>query len=376
MAKEGLLPVKRCCRFKTNNETERKPDMTKSVFAGIDLHSNNVMIGLVDQSGQRLKHQKLQCDLKEVDNFLSPFKAQLKSVAVESTYNWYWLVDGLHQGGYPVVLANPAQIDQYSGLKYANDKSDAFFLAELLRLDILPTGHIYDAQLRPVRDLLRRRLSLVRQRTALLLSFKSLYSRTTGQELSLREVKGLVPEQGRRLYEHPANQLIAGLQLEHIKQFDASIERIEKVVLKASQALPYYSKLTTLPGVGIILGMTITMEVGNIQRFAQPGDFASYCRTVAAERFSNQKKKGENNRKCGNKYLAWAFVEAAQFAKRGDAQCRKWFERKAAKTCTVLATKALACKLAKAAWHVMAQDTNYDPNRMFGNPEPQSKMKT
>jgi transposase len=350
--------------------------MTKSVFAGIDLHSNNVMIGLVDESGQRLKHQKLQCDLKEVDKFLSPFKAQLKSVAVESTYNWYWLVDGLHQGGYPVVLANPAQIDQYSGLKYANDKSDAFFLAELLRLDILPTGHIYDAQLRPVRDLLRRRLSLVRQRTALLLSFKSLYSRTTGQELSLREVKALVPEQGRRLYEHPANQLIAGLQLEHIKQFDASIERIEKVVLKASQALPYYSKLTTLPGVGIILGMTITMEVGNIQRFAEPGDFASYCRTVAAERFSNQKKKGENNRKCGNKYLAWAFVEAAQFAKRGNAQCRQWFERKAAKTSTVLATKALACKLAKAAWHVMAQDTSYDPKRMFGNSEPQSKMKT
>jgi transposase len=118
------------------------------------------------------------------------------------------------------------------------------------------------------------------------------------------------------------------------------------------------------------------MEVGDIQRFAQPGDFASYCRTVAAERFSNQKKKGENNRKCGNKYLAWAFVEAAQFAKRGDGQCRKWFERKAAKSCTVLATKALACKLAKAAWHVMAKDTNYDPNRMFGNPEPQSKMKT
>ena len=125
--------------------------MTESLFAGIDLHSNNLMIGIVDQSGQRLKHQKLECDLEQVVQFLAPFKERFKSLAVESTYNWYWLVDGLRARAYPVVLANPAQIDQYSGLKHADDKSDAFFLAELQRLGILPTGHIYDPQLRPVK---------------------------------------------------------------------------------------------------------------------------------------------------------------------------------------------------------------------------------
>jgi hypothetical protein len=61
----------------------------------------------------------------------------------------------------------------------------------------------------------------------------------------------------------------------------------------------------------------------------------------------------------------WAFVEAANFAKRYDDHCRKWFDRKAAKTSKVLATKALACKLAKAAWDVMVHDTDYDPKRMF-----------
>jgi transposase len=115
--------------------------------------------------------------------------------------------------------------------------------------------------------------------------------------------------------------------------------------------------------------MTITMEVGQIERFSDAGHFASYCRTVAAQRLSNQKKKGENNRKCGNKYLAWAFVEAAQFARRANGQCRTWFDRKAAKSGTSLATKALACKLSKAAWHVMAQNTAYDPKRMFGSAE-------
>jgi transposase len=339
--------------------------MTKSLFAGIDLHSNNLMIGIVDQEGQRLKHQKLECDLQRVVQWLKPFKARFKSLAVESTYNWYWLVDGLRALSYPVVLANPAQIEHYSGLKHADDKSDAYFLAELQRLGILPTGHIYDPALRPVRDLLRRRLSLVHQRTALMLSFKSLYTRTTGQAMSLSRLKDMELTETKTLYEHPANCLIATVQKEHIEQLDQSIERIEKAVLKSARELPCYQQLNTLPGIGRILGMTITMEVGEIKRFKAQGNLASYCRTVDSKRMSNGKKKGDNNGKCGNKYLAWAFVEAANFAKRYDDRCRKWFDRKAAKTSKVIATKALACKLAKAAWHVMAHDTDYDPQRMF-----------
>jgi len=344
--------------------------MTESLFAGIDLHSNNLMIGIVDQSGQRLKHQKLECDLEQVVQFLAPFKERFKSLAVESTYNWYWLVDGLRARAYPVVLANPAQIDQYSGLKHADDKSDAFFLAELQRLGILPTGHIYDPRLRPVRDLLRRRMSLVQQRTALMLSFKSLYARTTGQPLTLSRLKRLKLEETKTLYDHPANCLIAHIQKEHMEQLDQSIERIEKAVLKCVRELPCYRKLTTLPGIGLILGMTITMEVGDLQRFKTPGNFASYCRTVDSQRLSNGKKKGDNNQKCGNKYLAWAFVEGANFARRFDEACRQWFDRKAAKTSKVIATKALACKLAKAAWYVMNQGTDYDPQRMFGGSAP------
>jgi transposase len=160
-------------------------------MAGIDLHSNNAMVGLMDQEGRRLAHQKLECDLKKIVEFLSPYQERLETVAVESTYNWYWLVDGLRAQGYPAVLANPAKIEQYSGIKHADDKNDTFFLAELARLKILPTGYVYDPVLRPVRDLLRRRMSLVHQRTALMLSFKSLFTRTTGQAMDLRRLKSL-----------------------------------------------------------------------------------------------------------------------------------------------------------------------------------------
>ena len=339
--------------------------MTEALFAGMDLHSNNVLVGLMDETGRRLKHQKLDCDLPTIDQFLAPYKSRLKSLAVESTYNWYWLVDGLRALSYPVKLANPAQIQQYNGLKHADDKNDAYFLAELQRLNILPTGYIYDPVLRPVRDLLRRRLSLVQQRTALVLSFKSLYMRTTGQDLKLSRVKSMSAEEAKGLYEHPANCLIAKVQKEQIENLDQSIHRIEKAVLLSARELPCYEKLLTIPGIGRILAMTITMETGNISRFQTPGDFASYCRTVKSERTSNDKKKGDNNRKCGNKYLSWAFVEAANFSKRYDEMCRRWFDRKASKTSKVVATKALACKLAKAAWHVVSQNGNYDSGRIF-----------
>lgn len=341
----------------------RRP--SQKVMAGIDLHGNNVVIGIINQDGKRVTHQKLECDLEAIDTYLKPLKRRLQSMAVESTFNWYWLVDGLRERGYAIDLANPAQIEQYSGIKHADDKHDAFFLAELQRLNILPKAYIYDPKLRPVRDLLRRRTLLVHQRTALIVSFKSLFHRTTGQALPLAEVKGMNASQVTQLYRHPANQLIAKIQFEHIGALNRDIAVIEKAVLACAAELPLYEKLLTLPGVGKILGMTITMEVGDIRRFKTDGDFASYCRMVDSRRLSNGKQKGENNPKCGNQYLSWAFVEAAHCSRRSDEHCRRWYDRKQARTSTVIATKALGCKLAKAAWHVMAHGTDYDASRMF-----------
>jgi len=151
--------------------------MTMKFMAGIDLHSNNWFCAIVDMEGKRVFEKKRPCDLESVLRALQPFKKRLEKIAVESTYNWYWLADGLQDHGYAVVLANPAGMQQYDGLKHADDKSDGFFLAEMLRLKILPTGHICERQWRSVRDLLRRRMGLVHQRTSLILSLKSLHTR-------------------------------------------------------------------------------------------------------------------------------------------------------------------------------------------------------
>ena len=269
-------------------------------------------------------------------------------------------------------MANPAKIQQYDGLKHGDDKSDAFFLAEMLRLNILPTGYICEPKVRAVRDLLRRRMGLVHKRTSLILSLKSLYTRVTGKDLALKEVKVLEAAQSEKLFRHPADELIGRLDLQLIQQLKQSIEKIEKTVLAVVEFLPSYQVLETIPGVGKILGMTITLETADPQRFAGAGNYASYCRCVDSERLSNNKKKGENNAKCGNRYLAWAYVEAANFARRYDAASRQFFDQKAARTNGVLATKALGCKLAKAAWHMMSENKPYDQKRIFPGFKPKS----
>ena len=126
-----------------------------------------------------------------VRDTLKPFQEELVGIAVESTYNWYWMVDGLMENGYQVHLANPSAIQQYSGLKHSDDKHDAFWLAEMLRLGILPEGYIYPREERPVRDLLRKRGHLVRLRTSLIISLQNILSRNLGRRVNVNDVKAL-----------------------------------------------------------------------------------------------------------------------------------------------------------------------------------------
>ena len=127
-----------------------------------------------------------------------------------------------------------------------------------------------------------------------------------------------------------------------------------------------YELLKTVWGVGTILGLTIMYETGEVSRFEQVGDYCSYCRCVGSKRVSNGKKKGENNAKNGNRYLAWAYVEAANFAVRFYPQARGFVQRKQAKSNYTLAIKALGHKLARASYYVMRDRVEFDPAKLFG----------
>ena len=339
----------------------------QSLYAGLDLHKRNVFCGLIDQEGKPIYRRRLPAELPTILQALHPYQPQLKAIAVESTFNWYWLVDGLQEADYPVHLANPAEMEKYSGLKQTDDETDALWIAEMLRLGILPTGYIYPKAERPVRDMLRRRMLIVRQATQTLLSLQSMVMRHTGQSLSAAKLQDWTLKEVRDTFADPYSQPrhpMSGLEL--LGEQRRIQHSLEKQVLAVAKPTGSFQRLLTLPGVGNILGLTITLETGPIARFASAGDYASYCRAVNSRCDSDGKKKGENNRKNGNKYLAWAYVEAAHFAQRYSPRAQAWFASKTARAGWVVAVKALACKLAKAGYYVLRDDVDFDENKLFG----------
>lgn len=335
------------------------------LYGGMDLHSTNVVTQLIDEGDKVLYRKKQSCDLDQILKGLEPFKDNIEGIAVESTYNWYWLVDGLMAAGYRVHLVNTAAVKQYEGLKYTDDDSDAFWLAHLLRLGILPTGHIYPKESRTVRDLLRKRGQLVRQRTAHILSIENLYARNSGDRLSCNAIKCLTEEQIQKQFDDPNVALAIDSNRILMNALDQQIKVLEQALLKQTKLNPRYLKLLTIDGVGEVLALTITLETGDIGRFAQVGNFTSYCRCVGSEKLSNGKKKGQGNSKNGNKYLAWAFVEAANFAIRFNEQAKRFYQRKAAKRNRVVALKAVAHKLARASYYVMRDQVPFDSAKLF-----------
>lgn len=334
-------------------------------YAAIDLHSNNGVLTIIDETDRVLKQKRIPNKLELFIAELEPFRATVQGVAVESTFNWYWLVDGLRAKKFRVTLVNTAAIQQYKGLKRSDDDYDAWWLAHMMRLGILPKGYIYPPEQRAVRDLLRKRLTLVQQRTSNILSVQNLEARNRGTKISANEVKHLT---GAGVAERYANEHLALAMTTTLAVIDTltrQISILEKAVLKKARLRREWKLLLTVWGVGKILGLTIMYEAGDMKRFASPGDFASYCRCVDATRFSNGKKKSDNNAKNGNKYLAWAFVEAAHFAIRYYPEAKRFYDRKAARTNTIVAIKALAHKLARATFHVLRDQQPFDPKKVF-----------
>jgi len=335
------------------------------LYGGVDLHSNNSVIALLDEADKAVYRQRLANDLDCVLGALEPWQEAIEGLVVESTYNWYWLVDGLMEAGYRVHLANTAAIVQYEGLKYADDDSDARWLAHLLRLGVLPEGYIYPKERRAVRDLLRKRGQLVHQKTRNLHSVQNLMSRNRGHGMSGNRVKSLSEEEVDGLLGDQLLALAVKSNLTVMQCLERQIHELEQVVKTQVGLEPGFKPLLSVSGIGNILGLTIMLETGDIGRFAKVGNYASYCRCVGSEWRSNGKRKGKGNTKNGNKYLAWAYVEAANFAVRYNPQIKRFYQRKRARSNGVVAIKTVAHKLARACYYILRDRVPFDVNKAF-----------
>ena len=335
------------------------------LYTGIDLHSNNSVINLLDEKDKVIYNKRLPNNLPMILRELSPYQSQIEGIAIESTFNWYWLVDGLMDAGYHCHLVNTAAVQTYSGLKYTDDNHDARWLAHLLRLNLLPTGYIYPKDDRAIRDLLRKRSQMVRMQTMNLLSIHNLIARNTGGSAKSNLIKRMTPEDVSLQLPNEDHALALNCNLSILHQCQEQIKILESAILNRIKLRPEFQFLLTVPGIGKILALTIMLETGDITRFEKAGNFASYCRCVQSKRMSNGKKKGENNRKNGNKYLSWAFVEAANYSIRYSDVIKSYYQRKCTKTKKVIAIKAVAHKLSRACYYMMRDNVQFDVTKAF-----------
>lgn len=336
-----------------------------NTYAGIDLHSTNSYVVVMDDDEKVLFSKRISNELDSFLKIFRPYQKSLRGIVIESTYNWYWLADGLQAKGYKLRLAMPSKIQQYSGIKYTDDKSDAHWLARLLKLNLVEQGHIMPPALRSQREMGRKRMQMVHQQTQTLLRLQSLLHRYYNIRLNGDKIKRLTRDDLIKCCIDENIQACATSLSRMLEWQIKLVSELEREILKRIKGCKKFNHLKTIPGVGNILGSVILLETGEIERFASAGHYASYCRCVGSERISNNKKKGENNSKNGNPYLCWAFVEAANHAIRKEGRIQKFYQRKLNKKLRVKAIKAVAHKLSRAVYYMLKDGEPFDVERAF-----------
>jgi len=330
-------------------------------YAGIDLAARSSWLCIVDPVGRKQLSRKTPNDPKEIARLLQPYLPELSAV-VESTFNWYWMVDLLQDLGADVKLAHPLYLKAIAYAKVKTDQVDAHTLAQLLRLNYIPEAFIYPRQLRPTRDMLRRRHRLVNLRACLYRDLQLQLMKHNVTTFGRSAIKQIDGRNLRALLSHIHDRR-GGVALLHlIDTLDKEITVLDQSIRASVRRHKPVVLLKTIPGVGKTVAPTIYYEVGQIHRFPSDKAFASYCRLAPTIAQSGTVTRSGKNRKQGNRHLKWAFSEAAHMAIVRYPAIRDYFNRLLKKKKKrILAKAILAHKLAVAAYHVLKEEQPYRP---------------
>lgn len=339
-------------------------------YWGLDLGARDCQICVIDEDLSVRVEEKVINHLPGIIRRLEPYKENLH-IVVESTFNWYWLIDGLRQGGYEVCLAHTLGLYLITGAKVKTDRRDALALAKLLKAGLIPQAYIYPAQTRPVRDLLRRRSQLVQLRAEEYGSLSRLLLRHGILGHNRNQIKELMEEDLQQWFSHPLVQLHARQELERIGLYCRQIDQLEQEILATVADQPNYQRLQTVPGIGAILALTLFYEIGDISRFSDVRHFSSYCRLVPGIAQSGASSRRGRGSKQGSPYLKWAFSQAAIYAVRYYPKIRRCFDRHLShhrgRARKLVAYNIIAHRLAQAVYHVWREGTPYREELLFGH---------
>ncbi len=340
-----------------------KLHQTQTEFnCGIDLHARSMYICVMDREGNILVHRNVRDnDFEFFLKLVEPYRHDL-TVTCECTFNWYWLADACARADIHFVLGHALYMKAIQGTKTKNDKVDSKKIADLLRGNLLPAAHCCSPEKRPVRDLLRRRIWLVRLR-ARIEGRMTAGVQVHGQAPLTRQEKrnGTRNQQPPERYEDPILQLAleSDAQVSHF--LHRQILDLENAIIKHTKlnASVEYQQLKTVPGFGVILPLVVLYEVDDLERFPTVRDFCSYALLSPPDSLSAGKIVGTQGRKIGNHYLKWSFMQAALIAKRAGP-IKKYADRLTAKHGKRRANTILAHRIAIAVYYMFRNGTVFD----------------
>ncbi len=340
---------------------------TTEFNCGIDLHTKQMYICVMDREGSILVHKNIKGnDFAFFLKLIAPYRHSL-TVVCECCYNWYWLADACMDADIEFVLAHALYLKHIHGGKNKNDKLDSEKLAHLLRTNLIPQSYVYPKERRPMRGLLRQRMSYVWERSTLL-----------GHLQMNQQSEGIdpVPKGGHNRdvweerilsqYTDPLHRLAVKCDMELIRSYDRRIELIEQRLGELARRVHGrdFALIKTVPGIGRILALTILFEVDRIDRFPTVKDFCSYSRLVKGSVASAGKVKGLCGGKMGNAYLRWAFGQAAVICKRNHPLLTPYAEMLVSKHGKFKGNAILANKLGRAVYFMLQKGTAFDAERM------------
>jgi len=335
-------------------------------YCGIDLHARTMYLCILNRDGEILVHRNMKTRPDTFLTAIAPYREDLV-VCVECIFTWYWLADLCAREGIPFVLGHALYMKAIHGGKAKNDKIDAQKIAVLLRGGMLPQAYVYPAEMRATRDLLRRRMHLMRKRAELLAHVQN-----TNSQYNLPEIGKKIAYKANRdgiaeRFPDPAVQKSIEVDLALIGYYDPLLTDLELHIVKTAKqhdAQTLY-RLQSVPGIGKILSLVLLYEIHDIQRFPRVQDFVSYCRLVKCAKESAGKRYGTSGAKIGNAYLKWAFSEAAVLFLRNHPAGQKYLARLEKKHGTGKALTILAQKLARAVYYMLRRDTVFDMDRFL-----------
>jgi transposase len=335
-------------------------------YCGIDWHARTMYLCVLNQEGEVLLHRNMKAGPEPLLQALAPYREDVV-VCVECMFTWYWLADLCAREGIPFVLGHALYMKAIHGGKAKNDKIDAQKIAVLLRGGMVPQAYVYPADMRATRDLLRRRMHLMRKRAELLTHVQQTNSQYNlpeiGKKIAYKANRDGVAER----FPDPAVQKSIEVDLALIGHYDELLRDLELAIVTTAKQhdANTLDVLQTVPGIGKILSLVLLDEMHDIARFPRVQDFVSYCRLVKCAKESAGKRYGTSGTKIGNAYLQWAFSEAAVLFLRNNPAGQKYLARLENTHGKGKALTVLAHQLARAVYYMLQRTAAFNMEKFL-----------